>query len=110
MNNILSSALAQADSKTQAEFFNTFYRHLRQICRGDHESQMCYIAEHLDENGRDFADSLSSFAKLAVESRAKHARDQRTEVVKTEINELYRQKRDLEEEINHLRKERENAG
>lgn len=94
MNNIFAHALAAADSNCQAEFFNEFYRHLKLISKGRQENQLSYIADSLDENGREFAASLSEFAKLSVEARSK---------IEQEMSELYRQRRELEEEVAAMR-------
>lgn len=83
-------ALAEGDADEQAEFFNGFYHALKMCCHGKHETQICYIAERLDSNGREFAKMLNSFADLAVESRA---------TLEANIKELWEQKRSLEKEI-----------
>lgn len=95
---LLYKALAEADANDQAEFLNGFYRHLRVICKGRHDHQIAYIAETLDENGREFAASLAEFAKLAYESRSKR---------ESELADLYRQRRELEEEIARKREQLE---
>lgn len=93
MFDLFIKALAEADSTTQAIFFNDFYRLLKVRCQGKHETQICYIADDLDENGRELFHSLNEFAKLAVESRAK---------IETGISELHRTRHELEKEIAEL--------
>ena len=95
---IFYDALASADADDQAEFFNGFYRHLRVMCKGREDTQIAYIADRLDENGRMLAESLHEFSKLAVEARAKH---------ESEIQNLYQQKHELEKEIEALNKQKE---
>jgi hypothetical protein len=94
MNDLFAQALAKTDAETQAKFFNEFYRHLKLCCKGKDDTQICYVADYLDENGRRFAEQLHDFSKLAQESRAKH---------EVRIDELYRTKHDLEKEIAELR-------
>lgn len=94
---VFCDAIAEGDADVQAEFLNELLRHLRVRCRGNHDSQLCYIAERLDSNAREMIDSLNQFAKLAVESHSK---------MEVEIGELYRQRRELEEEVKKLEAER----
>jgi FtsZ-binding cell division protein ZapB len=94
---LFASALAGADAQTQATFFNDFYRCLKLSSKGRHESQVCYIADYLDENGREFAKELNTFALLAVESRAK---------LETEVQELYRNRHELKMQVAELREQR----
>jgi hypothetical protein len=90
---LMANALAESSADLQAKFFNEFYRLLKVSSRGRHEQQVCYIAECLDENGREFADSLNAFAKLAFESRVK---------IEAEMSRLYQDRNNLIEEIKAL--------
>lgn len=87
-------ALAQADAETQAQFFNEFYRLLKVLCKDRHETQIHYIADELDSNGREFAEILHGSAQGAVRARAE---------TENKISDLYRQKGELEREIEHLK-------
>lgn len=87
---IFADALACADAEAQAQFFNNFYRHLRVACKGREETQLCYIADHLDENGRAMFKELHEFAQISIETRAK---------TESTIAELYGRRRELEAEV-----------
>jgi hypothetical protein len=92
-NNLFAKALAESDSKTQAEFLNEFYRLVKCTSRDRADLQLCYIAEDLDANGRELCAELHKHALLAVETRAKY---------ETEISSLYSQRSELESEIARL--------
>jgi uncharacterized membrane protein len=96
----VAQALATLDADAQARFLNEFYRSLKLTCRGRHETQLCYIADCLDDNGREFLREMDLFSKLSVESRAK---------LETELQDLYRQKHEIEKELAEVRKARETA-
>lgn len=87
---IFADALACADAEAQGQFINNFARSLKMVCKGKEQNQLCYIADHLDENGRELIKDLQEFAVLSVESRAKQ---------ELEISELYSRRRALEDEI-----------
>lgn len=93
-SNLLAKALAESDAHVQATFLNEFHRLLKIVCKGRSDNQICYIADELDANGREFAEQLNASAKLASESRVK---------VENEIRDLWRQKRELETEIAAVR-------
>lgn len=98
MNDYLfAHALATANADQQAAFLNEFYRMLKVVCKERHETQLAYIADHLDENGRELCASLHEFAKLVLESRAKR---------EVEMVDLYHQKHELEKEVDDLRQQR----
>jgi hypothetical protein len=80
-DSIFARALAETDAGKQAAFLNVFYHYLKVGCKGRHETQVSYIADALDTNGREFAESLAIFAKFAMETRAK---------VETELQQLTR--------------------
>lgn len=63
---VFAHALAEADADIQAEFFNEFFRHLKVISKERHDTQLSYIADRLDSNGREFAESLSQFARFQM--------------------------------------------
>lgn len=90
-------ALAESDAETQGKFINEFYRLLKVACKGRDGNQLCYIADYLDSNGREFLKELIQFADMSVETRAK---------LETGIQELYRQKHDLEKDVLSLQEQR----
>jgi predicted mannosyl-3-phosphoglycerate phosphatase (HAD superfamily) len=96
-NNLFAKALAESDSKTQAEFLNEFYRLVKCTSRGRAEQQICYIADDLDANGRELCSELYHYAQLAAESRAK---------TETELSILCSQRSNLETEIAKLVEDR----
>lgn len=87
---IFAHALACADAESQAQFINNFSRSLKIVCKGKEQNQLCYIADSLDENGREVIKELQEFSVLSMENRAK---------TEFEISELYNRKRALEDEI-----------
>lgn len=86
-------ALAEAPSDVQAAFFNEFGAHLKTCCRGRHETQLCYLADELNADGRELVSNLHEFAELAANNRAS---------LEISLSELRRQKSDLESEIQRL--------
>ena len=62
----IGTALAHEGDNEQAAVLNHFARELRCAIpdRGHHESQVCYIAHLLDQNGVAFVKSLAEFISL----------------------------------------------
>lgn len=97
----IAQYLAAEDAEEQAAVFNEFYHCLKVRCKGRHEDQLCYIADFLDSNGREFVKELNQFAELAVESKAKaefsnQQLNQRRYELENEIKELEERKAALD--------------
>lgn len=90
MSDLFARALAEADDETQAEFFNEFAKHLKLCCKGRAETQIHYIADHMDSNGRELCELMRGACLAAVETRAK---------LETNISDLHQQRHDLEKQI-----------
>ena len=94
--NIFAKALAEADSREQANFFNEFSRALILACGdGDHR-QVCYFSEELDSNARKLIKDLAEFISLHEESRPK---------IERTLSELRQQQYELERQIADLKEQ-----
>jgi hypothetical protein len=59
--------LASLSSKSQATVINKLASEIKARCDGKEDAQICWIADDIDSNGREFVNALAEFIKLRDE-------------------------------------------
>lgn len=70
LNEFIYRPFADADETQQAALLNGLSLALLEACRWDeykHESQLCYVAKHLDKHGEKMVELLAEFVEYRKE-------------------------------------------
>jgi hypothetical protein len=65
----IGRALACSSDHAQAAMLNSMGLELKMLCRHKVETQHCYMADKLDQNGKELVTSLAEFVKLREENQ-----------------------------------------
>lgn len=92
-DNVLAGALACADARVQADFFNEFCSTLKAVCKGREGSQLWHIAEKLDQST---AEMFKELAETRAYHKAEYVKDTlRRDELRQEIWKLEEQRKAL---------------
>jgi hypothetical protein len=67
---VLAKELAHSDDEMQSTFFNVFSAELQISCRGKTETQLCYLSDKLNRDGKYLVKELAEFVNLRLTSEA----------------------------------------